>query len=261
MAVILGNRTRAARVAEWRAQSRLRASLGKSFAAKMTAELRRAGNEAAEGFEAGRQQGLDLALGAHSARLRELLAAEHRRALLLFGERVLDAVKDAGLVLETKDARSLFSLSVERWIATIGAQKVVQIGATTKRQIVAAIAAGEADGDGIAALGKRIRDKTSGTIGRARALVIARTEVHTASQVAAEQAQDALDLPAKREWIAAQDLRTRDSHVDANGQIRGHRKPFDVGGEALDRPGDPKGSPGNVINCRCITVLVFDDDQ
>ena len=262
MAIIIGTRSRAARVAEWRAQARLRATLGASFATKLTMELRRAGKEAADGFVAGRQQGVDRALAAHSARLRVLLAAEHRRALNLFGERVLDAAKDAGLILETKDARSFFSQAVEQWIARFGAQKVVQIGATTRRQIIAAIAAGEAEGEGIAAIAKRVLDKTSGTIGRSRALVIARTEVHTASQAAAQEAQDALDLPrAKREWIAAQDLRTRDSHVQADGQIRDQGKPFDVGAAKLDHPGDPKGPPGEVIACRCVTALIFSDDE
>lgn len=260
MAVIIGSRSRAARVAEWRAQARLRATLGASFATKMTMELRRAGREAAEGFVAGRDQGLDLALAGHNARLRELLAAEHRRTLNLFGERVLDAAKDAGLILETKDARSFFSQAVERWIAGFGAQKVVQIGATTRRQIRQAIAAGEAEGEGIAAIAKRIRDKTGGTIGRVRALVIARTEVHTASQAAAEQAQKALDLPFKREWIAAQDERTRDSHVSADGQVAAQGSLFQVGEAFLDYPGDPSGPPGEVINCRCITALVIGDE-
>jgi hypothetical protein len=27
--------------------------------------------------------------------------------------------------------------------------------------------------------------------------------------------------------------------------------PFDIGGEALMYPGDPAGSAGQVINCRC----------
>ena len=260
MAVILGNRSRAARVAEWRAQARLRATLGASFATKMTIELRRTGEEMAEGFVGGRQQGVDLALGAHTSRLRELLAAEHRRALNLFGERVLDAAKDAALVLELKDARSLFSRAVEAWIARFGAEKVVRIGGTTKRQILVAIAAGEAEGEGIAAIAKRIREKTSGSIGRARALVIARTEVHTASQAAAVEAQAALDLPAKREWITAQDLRARDSHRVADRQLREQNKPFDVGIAKLRYPGDPSGPAAEIINCRCITALVFADD-
>ncbi len=221
MAVILGSRSRAARVAEWRAQTRLQASLRRSLATKLTSELRRAGEEAAAGFAAGRGLGLDMAVSAHRSRLRALLAAEYRRAFALFGERILDAAKDAGAIPETKDAQSQFNRGVERWVATNGARKVVQIGSTTKAQIVQTIDAGVAEGEGVAAIGKRIRERTSGTIGRTRALVIARTEVHSASQGATQEAQDALDLPqARREWITAQDLRTRDSHATVNGLIR-----------------------------------------
>jgi hypothetical protein len=34
---------------------------------------------------------------------------------------------------------------------------------------------------------------------------------------------------------------------------------FEVGGEMLMYPGDPAGSAGNVINCRCAISHVVDD--
>lgn len=54
-----------------------------------------------------------------------------------------------------------------------------------------------------------------------------------------------------KEWLATQDDRTRDEHLAADGQQRDIDEPFDVGGEALQFPGDPSGDPGNIINCRC----------
>ena len=33
-------------------------------------------------------------------------------------------------------------------------------------------------------------------------------------------------------------------------------EPFTVDGESLMHPGDPAGSPGNVINCHCIEIAV-----
>ena len=45
--------------------------------------------------------------------------------------------------------------------------------------------------------------------------------------------------------------------MDLFGSVGSHRIPVDdpfiVGGEELMFPGDPNGSPGNVINCRCFT--------
>ncbi len=62
-----------------------------------------------------------------------------------------------------------------------------------------------------------------------------------------------------------QDNRTRDkddefNHKAANGQRVKRREKFAIkrkkgGVELLDFPGDPKGSPGNIINCRCVMVF------
>ncbi|MFC1418724.1 hypothetical protein [Streptacidiphilus cavernicola] len=51
------------------------------------------------------------------------------------------------------------------------------------------------------------------------------------------------------------DQRTRAAHRLADGQSVPLSSTFSVDGEQLDFPGDPAGSPGNVINCRCGVVL------
>ncbi len=50
------------------------------------------------------------------------------------------------------------------------------------------------------------------------------------------------------------DSKTREDHAEADGQEVGMDEPFDVGGEQLMYPGDPAGSAGNVINCRCTVI-------
>lgn len=47
------------------------------------------------------------------------------------------------------------------------------------------------------------------------------------------------------------DGRVRPAHLVADGQEVPEGEPFIVDGELLMFPGDPKGSPENVINCRC----------
>lgn len=60
------------------------------------------------------------------------------------------------------------------------------------------------------------------------------------------------DYPgASAVWNAVMDERTRDDHADADQQVVNLGDPFEVGGEELMYPGDPAGSDGNVINCRC----------
>ena len=57
-------------------------------------------------------------------------------------------------------------------------------------------------------------------------------------------------------WISAKHPgRTRPAHWEADGQTVPYDKPFIVGGEELDFPGDPKGSAANTINCLCRMVI------
>lgn len=58
-------------------------------------------------------------------------------------------------------------------------------------------------------------------------------------------------LVTLKTWTSVGDEKVRDAHADADGQEVESSESFDVGGESLDYPGDPNGSPGNVINCRC----------
>lgn len=52
-------------------------------------------------------------------------------------------------------------------------------------------------------------------------------------------------------WRAHNDEKTRTAHLEADNQTVPFWAPFQVGGENLMAPGDPTGSPENVINCRC----------
>lgn len=55
-------------------------------------------------------------------------------------------------------------------------------------------------------------------------------------------------------WLATPDERTRETHLEADGQTVPLDQPFEVGDDRLDYPGDPDGSDEEVCNCRC-TVL------
>jgi HK97 family phage portal protein len=61
----------------------------------------------------------------------------------------------------------------------------------------------------------------------------------------------------QKEWLATNDLRTRDTHRQANGQVVEIDGTFDVGGAALRQPGDPRGPLEETINCRCTVLPVF----
>jgi len=92
-----------------------------------------------------------------------------------------------------------------------------------------------------------------------QALRIARTETTSASNFAAMKAAEESDLVMQKIWISVQDNRTRITpfdHLDMNGVKQDLEKPFFVGGQNIQYPGDIKASPGNVINCRCTVSFI-----
>lgn len=82
---------------------------------------------------------------------------------------------------------------------------------------------------------------------------IARTETTAAYNAGAEQAY-VEEGAAYKVWLCAPDDRTREAHLEANGTCIAVDDSFDVDGDFLSFPGDPSGSAGNVINCRCTTI-------
>lgn len=101
---------------------------------------------------------------------------------------------------------------------------------------------------------------------RWQALRIARTETTAASNYAATVSSSVSGVLMDKVWVSALDARTRrepESHFDHYhmNQVKvALDKPFEVSGEKLMFPGDPKGSAGNVINCRCSVAQVVRRD-
>lgn len=55
----------------------------------------------------------------------------------------------------------------------------------------------------------------------------------------------------QKTWNAVGDAKTRPEHADADGTTVNEDENFTVGGEELDAPGSPGGSPAMTANCRC----------
>jgi len=138
------------------------------------------------------------------------------------------------------------------------------------------VAVGVNLGEGIAKLRDRI-DTVLSTTGTARwsnrATVIARTETMGALNAGRHDAFNALaeeepETVFERIWLATDDSRTRPTHgrgtTLATGEVIGGADgqrvpigaPFLVGGFELRFPGDPLGPPQEVIQCRCVSLLV-----
>lgn len=101
---------------------------------------------------------------------------------------------------------------------------------------------------------------------RWQAMRIARTETTAAANYASTIVSRTSGIVNEKIWISSTDARTRRlpdaefSHLAMNGVKVGENETFKVpskfGVEELRFAGDPKGSAGNVINCRCANALV-----
>lgn len=150
----------------------------------------------------------------------------------------------------------------ERW----GAAKVTRIVETTRLQLMRMIRAGIREGQSVPQIAKAMREAVP-EIARVRSEVIARTETHQASLHASQEVARTARVPLVKVWVSVEDHRTRDfgeadgevdefSHRAMNGVEAAMDMPFMVPTkygtrEPLMHPGDPNGSAGNTINCRC----------
>jgi hypothetical protein len=182
-----------------------------------------------------------------------------------FGDRLLSAAgKSWATHLRRKDARGEFEAMVQTYLARVGARAVVA-ATTTQDQIRAAVVAAEAANMTQEQIAEQIRQGVPGLEGirfwtpRVRSLVIARTEVHTASTVASDAAALASGVVERKEWVAAEDARTRPDHSAADGQTVDMGAAFEVGGVRMEYPGVPGAPAAQVVNCRCVTAYVTGD--
>lgn len=64
------------------------------------------------------------------------------------------------------------------------------------------------------------------------------------------------EAPGFKQWLSAHDALVRPSHASASGQTVPLDQPFSVGSSYLQHPGDPAGAHADVVNCRCVMLMV-----
>ena len=67
-----------------------------------------------------------------------------------------------------------------------------------------------------------------------------------------------MGIDTEKQWVCTQDDRTRESHLELDGE---HIPLDDEFSNGLQYPGDPSGDPGEVYNCRCTMVAYFPDSD
>lgn len=125
----------------------------------------------------------------------------------------------------------------------------------TRTELVAGMQAGES----VPQLRKRVM--AAADVSKARANVIARTEVIGAQNRGSLGQMMSTGYGGTKDWLATRDHRTRQSHADANGQTVRLDEKFSVGGASMDGPHDPSAPPGETISCRCTLTYEIDDTK
>jgi len=245
-------------------QLRLSNALEKGFAQRMFFLIDGTSKRAVKEFEkSGGQFNAALFLREEFQDYTKLLGAHYDNTFEQFGRRILDGLKSMFDVLETKDADGLFDVAKSEFVNTFTVDRVQDLLDTTKIQIQTVIDEGTDAGLSIGKVASNIRDATGGTVARQRALTIAITETHTASQIGTSEAAVATGIDLNKVWVDSNDGRVRDSHravaISSQASPLKVSESFSVdsskGSEPMRFPGDPLASAENIVRCRCVVVF------
>lgn len=242
------------RAREGRRQGILLDRLARQFEGRIAKEIEAASIEMLEGWQLTRE--VVPARGFY-----ERLEAIYKQMIVAsataFGSRIWEQGKAAGIELETKsfpgvqDFAQYMLIEAMKYLAReVVRERIGGVEMETRANIIRAIAKGYVDGLSQDQIADKIREVLP-DISKARARVIARTETHGAANYGSLQAAIATGLRMDKEWLAAGDERTRETHRAADGQIVGIEANFSVGSAFMAYPGDPSGPADEVIQCRC----------
>lgn len=128
-----------------------------------------------------------------------------------------------------------------------------------ERRVQTALVKGIAEGASIPDIGRKLTEDLA-TDNAVKMNMFARTSM-TAAQNAGRMERlretEDMGIDVRKQWLAAHDSRTRDTHAALDGQTRRIDEPFQIDGMKIDYPGDPLAPPELVYNCRCTMIYVY----
>jgi HK97 family phage portal protein len=131
-----------------------------------------------------------------------------------------------------------------------------QINKTTLAKISDIIQQGIEEDWTVGELSKNLRGWLT-ELSASKAALIARTEAAKIENWGQLEGYKATEFIELKGWLCSFVPDSRQAHMDAHRKYADDPIPlddaFDVDGEALQYPGDPDGTPGNICNCLCST--------
>ena len=236
----------------WYQQERLRTPFRRQYYKVLNKYFKEFANKIEIAYQTRSQIMLDMELRKQADKLKLILTTLYRSVAYAFKDYALGR-------FFSKDFDDDFENQLAEFIALNTGVWVADIDETTRKRLAKVIDNSYNEGLSVEATGVALRNTVIG-MGVYRANLISRTEVHRVAGFANEAVAENMNIDGTvKEWVAIQDARTRLSHSIAAGQRVPLESDFVVGGERLKYPGDPKGSAGNTINCRCASIYITPD--
>lgn len=162
---------------------------------------------------------------------------------------------------------SVFEKELLGWLYTNSLSRIQSVQQSLILYLQEFIAKGVADNKTVREIAKELQQLVNRRdFYRWQALRIARTETTASANYASTVVSKTSGIVNQKKWLSANDSRVRRmpkaefNHLAMNGvkieEDENFFVPSDYGFEEMRFAGDPKGSAGNVINCRCNTYLV-----
>lgn len=190
----------------------------------------------------------------------------HKDAALYFGKKTYHEIRRSA---KKKVEKAGFGLS-EEWVNAVIAffrdeyfTLVQNISDTTRGQLFKVLSQATEEGwsndDAVKAL-------KNPEVPAWRARLITRTELNKGAFFGRKLAEDDSDWEVEKEWVAANDHRTRHSHRAIDGVVIDNEAKFAVatpkgGVDHMIGPGDPTASAANLCNCRCTSATKAKRDE
>lgn len=243
----------------WKAHVAARKPIAKLYHAKFSKVLFAARAEVLAKIEAlGKASASASGSGVHRTAASDLNFDPHKfrdRLFTAFRGAAEHALGKAGQELYSElgkdDPFTMAPAAAHRFIAQ-RENKLSEVSEEVHATVMSRISEGLDAGDTAKQLADRLRAGFN-DIDRGRGMTIAITETNSAYGTARHAAMKSAGISHK-EWLTSGNANVRPTHQEANHQVVGIDEPFEVGGEKLMFPGDPDGSPENVINCHCIQL-------
>jgi len=232
----------------------LKARRERILAKALFAHYKRLGLALEAAFMGGGEFAIDLTFSVFSSPLNTIILDNNAVTAGILGDFQMELLAGKSLRLDhrTKQAERLIIRQLDDFLIENAQRSTFLTTKTDRKNAANIIKRGLKRGSSTENIARSLRRKFGGGLGRARAAVIARTEIGIAGSRA--EFQGAKNQKAKKkEWITTIDGAQREHHGDVDGQIKGMRALFRPLGEKMAHPHDVThgASAANLVNCRC----------